>query len=147
VSTEDVVNGTKRVLVIDDQPRVLEVLRDVLASFKHGYVYDITTTPSVVEALAILQREGFDLILLDMVMPGIGNPVARRQGLEVMKRIRDLGVITPILMMSGDYETQKEADALVEGASGYLHKPFDLAKLEVLVARALGSEPRARSES
>ena len=147
MSTEDVVNGTKRVLVIDDQPRVLEVLRDVLASFKHGYVYDITTTPSVVEALAILQREGFDLILLDMVMPGIGNPVARRQGLEVMKRIRDLGVITPILMMSGDYETQKEADALVEGASGYLHKPFDLAKLEVLVARALGSEPRARSES
>jgi CheY-like chemotaxis protein len=147
VSTEDVVNGTKRVLVIDDQPRVLEVLRDVLASFKHGYVYDITTTPSVVEALAILQREGFDLILLDMVMPGIGNPVARRQGLEVMKRIRDLGVITPILMMSGEYETQKEADALVEGASGYLHKPFDLAKLEVLVARALGSEPRARSES
>jgi len=141
------VNGTKRVLVIDDQPRVLEVLRDVLASFKHGYVYDITTTPSVVEALTILQREGFDLILLDMVMPGIGNPVARRQGLEVMKRIRDLGVITPILMMSGDYETQKEADALVEGASGYLHKPFDLAKLEVLVARALGSEPRARSES
>ena len=147
MSTEDVVNGTKRVLVIDDQPRVLEVLRDVLASFKHGYVYDITTTPSVVEALTILQREGFDLILLDMVMPGIGNPVARRQGLEVMKRIRDLGVITPILMMSGDYETQKEADALVEGASGYLHKPFDLAKLEVLVARALGSEPRARSES
>ena len=147
MSTEDVVNGTKRVLVIDDQPRVLEVLRDVLASFKHGYVYDITTTPSVVEALTILQREGFDLILLDMVMPGIGNPVARRQGLEVMKRIRDLGVITPILMMSGDYETQKEADALVEGASGYLHKPFDLAKLEVLVARALGFEPRARSES
>ena len=147
MSTEDVVNGTKRVLVIDDQPRVLEVLRDVLASFKHGYVYDITTTPSVVEALAILQREGFDLILLDMVMPGIGNPVARRQGLEVMKRIRDLGVITPILMMSGDYETQKEADALVEGASGYLHKPFDLAKLDVLVARALGSEPGSPSKS
>jgi CheY-like chemotaxis protein len=143
VSAEGAVNGTKRVLVIDDQPRVLEVLRDVLASFKHGHVYEITTTPSVVEALAILQREGFDLILLDMVMPGIGNPVARRQGLEVMKRIRDLGVITPILMMSGDYETQKEADALVDGAFGYLHKPFDLAKLDVLVARALGAERRA----
>lgn len=147
MSTENAVNRTKRVLVIDDQPRVLEVLRDVLASFKHAYAYDITTTHSVVEALAILQREGFDLILLDMVMPGIGNPALRRQGLDVMKRIRELGVIAPILMMSGDYETQKEADALIEGAFGYLHKPFDLAKLDVLVARAIGSEPRSPSES
>ena len=132
---------TKRLLVIDDQPRVLEVLRDVLASFQHGHVYAITTTPSVAEALEILQREVFDLILLDMVMPGIGNPAQRRQGLDVMKRIRDLGVTTPILMMSGDYEVQKEADALSDGAFGYLHKPFNMAELDRLVARAIESAP------
>lgn len=132
---------TKRLLVVDDQPRVLEVLRDLLASFQHGHVYDITTTQSVAEALDILQREGFDLILLDMVMPGIGNPAHRRQGLAVMKRIRDLGVTTPILMMSGDYEVQKEADALVDGAFGYLHKPFNMAELDRLVARAIESAP------
>ena len=132
---------TKRLLVIDDQPRVLEVLRDVLASFQHGHVYAITTTPSVAEALEILQREVFDLILLDMVMPGIGNPAQRRQGLDVMKRIRDLGVTTPVLMMSGDYEVQKEADALSDGAFGYLHKPFNMAELDRLVARAIGPAP------
>ena len=132
---------TKRLLVIDDQPRVLEVLRDVLASFQHGHVYAITTTPSVAEALEILQREVFDLILLDMVMPGIGNPAQRRQGLDVMKRIRDLGVTTPVLMMSGDYEVQKEADALSDGAFGYLHKPFNMAELDRLVARAIESAP------
>ena len=133
--------ATKRLLVIDDQPRVLEVLRDLLASFQHGYVYEITTTQSVAEALAILQREAFDLILLDMVMPGIGNPAHRRQGLAVMKRIRDLGVTTPVLMMSGDYEVQKEADALIDGAVGYLHKPFNMAELDRLVARAIESAP------
>ena len=42
-------------------------------------------------------------------------------------------------MMSGDYEVQKEADALVEGAFGYLHKPFNIAELDRLVARAIES--------
>ncbi len=56
-----------------------------------------------------------------MVMPGIGDPLLRRQGLDLLKRIRDLGVKAPILMMSGDWESRKEADALMEGAFGYLH--------------------------
>ena len=63
----------KRVLVIDDQPRVLEVLRELLASFQHGYKYEISTAQSVDGALGILEREHFDLILLDMVLPGIGH--------------------------------------------------------------------------
>ena len=56
-----------------------------------------------------------------------------------MKRIRDLGVTAPILMMSGDWESRKEADALIEGAFGYLHKPFDIRELDRLVARAIAS--------
>jgi DNA-binding NtrC family response regulator len=131
--------ATKRILIIDDQPRVLDVLRDILASFQHGYAYEITTTHSVADALVILQREPFDLICLDMVMPGIGDPLLRRQGLDLLKRVRDLGVSTPVLMMSGDYESRKEADALIEGAFGYLHKPFDVRELDRLVASAITS--------
>jgi DNA-binding response OmpR family regulator len=63
----------------------------------------------------------------------------RRQGLDLLKRIRDLGVKAPILMMSGDWESRKEADALIEGAFGYLHKPFDIRELDRLVARAIAS--------
>jgi DNA-binding NtrC family response regulator len=131
--------ATKRVLIVDDQPRVLDVLRDILASFRHEHTYEITTTRSVADALVILQRERFDLILLDMVMPGIGDPLRRRQGLDLLKRVRDLGVTAPVLMMSGDYEGRKEADALTEGAFAYLHKPFDVAELDRLVARAIAS--------
>jgi DNA-binding response OmpR family regulator len=74
-----------------------------------------------------------------MVMPGIGDPLLRRQGLDLLKRIRDLGVKAPILMMSGDWESRKEADALIEGAFGYLHKPFDIRERDRLVARAIAS--------
>ena len=130
--------ATKRVLIVDDQPHVLDVLREILVSFQHGHAYEITTARYVADALVILQRERFDLILLDMVMPGIG-----RQGLDLLTRVRDLGVNAPVLMMSGDWESRKEADALIEGAFGYLHKPFDLRELDRLVAFAIGSGPRA----
>ena len=129
----------KRILVVDDQPRVLEVLQEIIASFQHGHAYEITTAHSVADALLILQREPFDLILLDMVMPGIGDPLLRRQGLDLLKRVRDLGVNAPVLMMSGDWDSRKETDALIEGAFGYLHKPFDLGELNHLVARAIAS--------
>lgn len=129
----------KRVLIIDDQRNVLDVLREILASFQHGHAYEITTTQSVADALGLLEREDVDLILLDMVMPGTGDPLLRRQGLEVLKRIRQLGIKAPVLMMSGDYERQKEANAMTEGAFAYLHKPFDLRQLDQLVARATAS--------
>ncbi len=126
-------------LIVDDQPRVLDVLREILASFQHGHSYEIAASQTVAGALALLEREHFDLIVLDMVMPGIGDPALRRQGLEVLKRIRQLGIHAPVLMMSGDYEGRKEADALTEGAFAYLHKPFDVRELDRLVARAIGS--------
>jgi len=58
---------------------------------------------------------------------------------HVLKLVLDLGVTAPILMMSGDRDPRKEADALTLGAFGYLHKPFDLNELEHVVARAVAS--------
>src|SRR5262250_2282649 len=66
-------NPAKRVLIVDDQPHVLGVLRELIASYRHEHVYEITTTQAVTDALSMLERERFDLILLDMVMPGIGD--------------------------------------------------------------------------
>jgi DNA-binding NtrC family response regulator len=72
-----------------------------------------------------------------MVMPGIGDPLLRRQGLDLLKHLHDLGVNVPVVMMSGDWDHRKENDALTVGAFGYLHKPFDLRELDRLVARAI----------
>jgi DNA-binding NtrC family response regulator len=134
-----VAKAAKRILIVDDQPHVLGVLRELVASYRHEYPYEITTTQNVDDALGLVQRERFDLILLDMVMPGIGDPMLRRQGLDVLKLIVDLGVTARVIMMSGDRDDRKEAEALNQGAFGYLHKPFDLHELERSVLRAMGS--------
>jgi CheY-like chemotaxis protein len=132
---------SKRVLIIDNEPNVVGVLREFFARFQHGHAYDVVSAYSAAEALDILLREVFDLILLDMVMPGIG---ARwKQGLDLLKRIRELGVHTPVLMMSGAWDTRKEAEALIAGAVGYLLKPFNLRDLDRSVALAVG--PHAAS--
>jgi YesN/AraC family two-component response regulator len=62
-------SATKRVLIIDDEPIVLTVLRDFFASFRHGHAFEITTAESAAGAFEILRREPFDLILLDVVIP------------------------------------------------------------------------------
>jgi CheY-like chemotaxis protein len=129
---------TKRVLIVDDDLNVVGVLLEFFARFQHPHVYDIVSAYSAAEALDLLPQGRFDLILLDMVIPGLG---ARwRQGLDLLKRIRDLGVNAPVLMMSGGGDAQK-AEALIAGAVGYLHKPFSLRDLDHSVALALA--PRA----
>ncbi len=131
---------SKRVLIVDDEPNVVGLLLEFFARFQHGHAYDVVPAYSGAEALDILLRRAFDLILLDMVIPGIGG--RWKQGLDLLKRIRDLGVKAPVLMMTGAGDAQK-AEALSAGAVGYLHKPFNLPDLNHSVALALGSGPRA----
>ena len=59
----------------------------------------------------------------------LGAPWPWIRGLDLLKRIRHLGVKAPIFMMTGVWNTEKEAEAMIEGAAGYLHKPFDLREL------------------
>ena len=132
---------SKRVLIVDDEPNVVGVLLEFFARFQHGHAYDVVPAYSAAEALDLLLGRAFDLILLDMVIPGIGT--RWKQGLDLLKRIRDLGVNTPVLMMSGAGDAQKEAEAFTAGAVDYLHKPFNLCDLDRSVALALG--PRAAS--
>jgi DNA-binding response OmpR family regulator len=127
----------KRVLIVDDEPFVVGVLQECFTRFQHGHSYDVTTAGSAADAFALLQREAFDLILLDNVLPGTGAQVPFKQGLDLLKRVRELGVATPILMMTGAGDAQREAEALQAGATSYLHKPFDLPELERVVALAL----------
>ena len=138
---ESRIEFSKRVLIVDNEPSVVGVLLEFFARFQHGHAYAVVPAYSAAEAFDILLRGAFDLILLDMVMPGIG--AGWKRGLDLLKRVRDLGLNTPVLMMSGAWDTRQEAEALIAGAVGYLHKPFNLLDLDRSVALALG--PRATS--
>jgi DNA-binding NtrC family response regulator len=131
--------AAKRVLIVDDEPVLIDLLREIFARFQHGHPYEITPAYTVVEAYELLRRERFDLVLLDMVVPMLGDPWPWIQGLDLLKRVRQLGVKAPIFMMTGVWNIEKEAEALIEGAAGYLHKPFDQRELNRLVTLALGT--------
>jgi len=131
----------KRVLIVDDEPSVLSLLRGFFASFHHGHVYQITTAESATDAFSLLRQEQFDLILLEIVMPAArGLWIKERNlGLGLLARFRDLGVTAPVLMMTGvARDVAKEVMAQNAGVAGVLYKPIDLRELEHAVAQALG---------
>jgi adenylate cyclase len=112
------------VLVVDDQPRNLRLLDAVLSP--RGY--RVITAGSGEAALAVLKDSAIDLVLLDVVMPGL-------DGHEVCRRIRadEATAFLPVVMItaSGD---QGKLHALVSGADDFVTKPFDQAELLARVA-------------
>jgi CheY-like chemotaxis protein len=126
--------GSKRVLIVDDDTAVVQVLQDALGLFRHDHAYTVETARDGAEGLAALERGQFDLILLDMYMP-------RMNGLELLAQMRQRGLRTPVLMLTGNEDNRSAADALAGGIFAYVPKPFDLQHLEMLIS--LAAAPRA----
>jgi two-component system, chemotaxis family, chemotaxis protein CheY len=116
------------VLVVDDDPDILEAICDILA----GEGYRVARARHGLEALRALDRERPALVLLDLMMP-VMDGLAFSQALR--QRERDRGV--PIVVISADGNPQKAAAV---GARGFLAKPFDidalLAEVASITARA-----------
>jgi DNA-binding NtrC family response regulator len=117
---------TKRVLVVDDNTVILDILKQFLG---RGYTVEVVGNASL--ALASVVQKTPDAILLDVRMPGV-------DGLSLLKSLREMGVQTPIFVMTGYDSTQVAMEALEKGATGYLPKPFDLLHLDRLIAHAVG---------
>jgi DNA-binding response OmpR family regulator len=111
----------KLILIVDDS----EVIQDVLKEFL-GQDYAIDTIGNAPSALSVVQKKP-DAILLDVRMPG-------GDGLSLLKSLRQMGVQTPIFMMTGYDSKEFAIEALMRGANGYLPKPFDLRHLGELLA-------------
>jgi CheY-like chemotaxis protein len=124
--------ATKRVLIVDDDAAIVQVLQDALALFRHDHAYAIEVAADGAAGLAALERRQFDLILLDVYMP-------RMTGLELLAEIRRRGLPTPVLMLTGNEDTQTAASAIKSGVFAYVPKPFDLLQLEMLVSLATAS--------
>ncbi|WP_017573090.1 response regulator transcription factor [Nocardiopsis halotolerans] len=121
--------ATATVLVADDD----RAIRDSLERALQLEGYDVRTVPDGVQALAVVHSEPVDLLVLDVMMPGVdGLGVAR-----VLRAERDR---TPILMLTARVETPDRVAGLDAGADDYLAKPFELeellARLRALLRRA-----------
>ncbi|HWW93818.1 MAG TPA: ATPase, T2SS/T4P/T4SS family, partial [Vicinamibacteria bacterium] len=117
-----------RVLVVDDDPALLEVLREIL----EGERYAVSTASNGVDALASVYLERPDLILTDLKMPGM-------DGLELLKRLRhDLSTCQiPVVFLTMVESLDAEAHALDLGADDYISKPVQKGRLLSRVRRAL----------
>ncbi|HEY3445406.1 MAG TPA: sigma-54 dependent transcriptional regulator [Myxococcales bacterium] len=115
------------VLVVDDDESSREFQRDVLG----GEGYQVRVAPGGAEALQMLEGGAFDLVLLDVRMPGV-------DGLEVLKRFREKGGQAPVIVLSALGAAEDVVKAMRLGASDYLTKPIEVADLLSSAARALG---------
>jgi DNA-binding NtrC family response regulator len=115
-----------RVLVVDDHAAVRESVIDVLR--QSGYVAEGLS--SAVEALPLLERQSFDVVITDLQMPGI-------DGLEFIRQISQRRLPTQVIMITAHATIVSAVEAMRFGAFDYLEKPFDVNRLERLVAQAL----------
>ena len=111
----------QRVLVIDDDPSVTSVLRRGLSY--EGFVVD--TANSGAAGLAMARERAPDLVILDIMMPGM-------DGLEVLRRLRGADVQLPVLLLTAKDAPSDQVEGLGRGADDYVVKPFTF---EILVAR------------
>src|SRR3989442_1706144 len=131
-----VTHETKAVLIVEDDPAVVRMLKSAIGLFRREHAYTVVTVGDGAAGLAALQRDPFDLVLLDMFMP-------RMTGLELLAHMRRLRIETPVLMLTGNDDTRSAADALACGIFAYVPKPFDLQHLEHLVSLALSPRSTA----
>lgn len=108
-----VAKGTQRILVVDDHEVVREGLARILAG--SGEPWDIQQAGSGFQALEVLHRQGADLVIADLSMPGMG-------GLELVRRIRSEFGRLPVLVLSMHAEDQYAMRAFKAGANGYITK-------------------------
>lgn len=118
-----------RILLIEDEAGLVRTLKDLLA--RRGYTVEAKTTGE--EGLATAMDQEFDLILLDVMLPGI-------DGFEVCRRIRRAKIRIPILMLTARGQISDKVLGFEGGADDYVTKPFDpdelLARIGALLRRA-----------
>ncbi len=115
-----------RVLVVEDEKKTASFIRKALQA--EGFAVDVCSNGD--DALAAVAATDFDSLVLDIMLPG-------RDGLSVLRQLREHGNKTPVLLLSARGEVNERVEGLNAGADDYLPKPFIIAELVARV-RALG---------
>ena len=127
------INENKKILIVDDNPRNVEVVANLLS----GNNYDIEFAVSGEEALEWVEKAAFDLILMDIMMPGIDGYEACRQ-IREKEACRDV----PVIFLTAKTDTESLSKAFRAGGVDYVSKPFRSEELLARVATHLELKQR-----
>ena len=117
-----------RVLVVEDEKKTASFVRKALQA--EGFAVDVCHHGD--DALAAAKATPFDVVVLDIMLPG-------RDGLSVLRQLRERSNSTPVLLLSARGEVNERVEGLNAGADDYLPKPFELAELTPASARSAGA--------
>ena len=126
------IKNMSRILVVEDEDGLSGAIQEWLQD-EH---YVVTVASDGLEALKKLRHDSFELVLLDWMLPNLS-------GLEICKRFRATGGITPILMITAKSTLSAKEEGLDSGADDYLTKPFSMRELSARV-RALQRRPKTK---
>src|SRR5580704_10051735 len=107
----------KRILLVDDEPGILQTLRIILTAD----AYEVETVWSSKEAWGILNRDGFDLVVTDFNMPGM-------KGDELARLIKERWPQTAVVVLSGSAEILRHSGKALPGVDALIGKPFSLTE-------------------
>lgn len=114
-----------KILISDDDKNVRKVLMNELS--EEGFSVD--DTESGIKTMELLEKEEYDVLLLDLNMPGLG-------GMEVLKKIKNLEIPTEVIILTGHGTVSNAVEAMKLGAYDFLTKPFNLEELKAVIEKA-----------
>ena len=119
-----------KILIVDDDPAICKLLEKVM----HSNELETTTVNCGMDALSILKNHTFDLILMDIMLGDM-------EGFEVIKRLRNQGISTPVMIVSGRNEDYDSLYGLSLGADDYITKPFPISRFPEVLQRLSRTSP------
>lgn len=129
LATHRRVSNPLQVLLVDDSPISLKVMRKVLAS--SVFRLNIEDANTGVEAIARCNAETVDVVFLDVNMPGLN-------GYETLARLIRANPQAKVVMISGEYDAPREREAIKLGAAAIMHKPFFPTEIDAVLHRIFG---------
>jgi putative nucleotidyltransferase with HDIG domain len=130
---DPIISSQPSILIVEDEEGPRESLRMVLSSS-----YNLYSVDSAEVGLQILKEHPIDLVTLDLKLPG-------RQGMDLLQEIREEGRDVEVIIITGYGTLQSAMDAIHQGVSAYILKPFNVEDLRAMIAKTLERRGRVQS--
>jgi len=115
-----------KILIVEDE----KSMREVLGILLEGEDYDVTLAAGGIDGISLLNKDIFDMVITDINMPKVN-------GFEILKKVRETSPDTLVIMITAFGTTESAIEAMQLGAYDYIHKPFKIDEIRLVVKKAL----------